>query len=92
MAYADEGAYEEMIDALSQFLGTINEQCAVMNSAAEDCVDNTIGDPAAVKSAAKVSECASKIEEQCEKISGIISALNDELEEIRAAAERANFD
>lgn len=92
MAFADEQSYEEMISALQTFVSQTEEQCSVMESAGKDCVDNTDGDPAATKADSKLQKCVGDIRATCETINGIISALQEELEEIRAAAAKANFD
>ena len=92
MAYADEQSYEEMISALQTFMTEVEEQCSVLESAGSDCVDNTDGDPAAEKANAKLQKCISDIRATLETIQGIISALQQELEDIRAAAAKANFD
>ena len=91
MAFADEQSYEEMISALQMFVSQAEEQCGVMESAGNDCVDNTDGDPAASKANAKLQKCVGQIRATFETINGIISALQEELEEIRAAAAKANF-
>ena len=90
MAYADEQSYEEMISKLQEFVSEVSEQCDVMSSAGADCVDNTDGDPAAEKSNAKLQECVRNIQSATESIQGIISALQQELEDIREAAARAD--
>ena len=92
MAYADEQSYEEMISALQTFATEVEEQCGVLESAGNDCVDNTDGDPAAEKANAKLQQCVSNIRATLETIQGIISALQQELEAIREAAAKANFD
>lgn len=92
MAYADEQSYEEMISALQTFMTEVDEQCGVLESAGNDCVDNTDGDPAAEKANAKLQKCVSEIRATLETIQGIISALQQELEDIREAAAKANFD
>ena len=92
MAFADEQSYEEMISTLQDFISQAEEQCGVMESAGEDCVDNTEGDPAAEKANAKLQKCVANIRSTFEAIQGIIAALQAELEEIRAAANKANFD
>ncbi|MBQ3497960.1 MAG: hypothetical protein IJA87_02400 [Clostridia bacterium] len=90
MAFADEQSYEEMINALQNFKSRTEEQCNVMESAAKDCVDNTDNDPAAQKSSSKLSSCVSNIRATFETIDNIIAALQDELEDIRAAAAKAD--
>lgn len=92
MAYADEQSYEEMIQALQKFAAAAEEQCAVMQSAGQDCVDNTNGDPAAERSNGKLQKCVNDIRGALGSVQGIASALQQELEEIRAAAARAAAD
>lgn len=92
MAYADEQSYEEMISELQRFSQAAEEQCSVMESAGRDCVDNTDNDPAAVKSDEKLQSCVSGIRNALSDISGIISALQQELEDIREAAAKAAYD
>lgn len=90
MAYADEQSYEEMISALQEFLSQAEEQCSVMETAGKDCVDNTDGDPAAEKSNAALQKCVGDIRATFETIQGIASALQEELEDIRTAAAKAD--
>ena len=90
MANADEQSYEEMISALQTYVSQVEEQCGVMESAGNDCVDNTDGDPAAEKSNAKLQQCVGKIRSSVEAIQGIIAALQQELEDIREAAAKAD--
>ena len=89
MACADTNSYEQMIQALQQFLSGLQEQCSGMSAAATDCVDNMEGDPAAATSAGKVNECVSKISSNFESIQSIISGLQQELEDIIEAARAA---
>ena len=92
MAYADEQSYEEMISALQTFVSEAEEQCGVMESAGNDCVDNTDGDTAAEKANARLQKCIGDSRSTFETIQGIIAALQQELEDIREAAAKANFD
>ena len=89
MAFADEQAYEEMISALQNFVSQADEQCGVMESAGNDCVDNTENDPAAEASNSKLQKCVGDIRSTFETIQGIITALQEELEDTRAAAAKA---
>lgn len=89
---ADPRAYEEMINALQTFLSDAEEECTALESAAEDCVDNMEEDPVAEKACEKVNKCVSEIRGSFETIQGIIRALQEELDEIRRIADRANFD
>ena len=86
MAYADEQSYEEMIQALQKFSSDTAEQCSVMESAGKDCVDNTEGDPAAEKSNGKLQRCVGNIRNALGDIQGIAAALQQELDDVRAAA------
>lgn len=90
MGYADEQSYEEMITALNNFMSQTEEQCAVMEQAAIDCVDNTDNDPAAMKSQERLSKCVGNIRGTFGTIQSIIRALQEELEAIREAAAKAN--
>lgn len=92
MAYADEQSYEEMIAALQNFMTEVEEQCGVLESAGTDCVDNTDGDPAAEKADEKLQICVGDIRGTLETIQNIAYALQQELEDIREAAAKANFD
>ena len=90
MACADEQSYEEMICALQTYISQVEEQCGVMESAGNDCVDNTEGDPAAEKSNAKLQQCVGNIRSAIESIQAIVAALREELDEIREAAAKAD--
>lgn len=92
MAYADEQSYEEMIQSLQKFNADAQEQCSAMESAGNDCVDNTDGDPAAEKSNAKLQKCVKDIRSALEAVQGIAAALQQELEDIREAAAKAAAD
>lgn len=92
MSYVNEESYYEMIDALQRFKQEAEEQCMVMQSAGTDCVDNTDGDPAAVSANNKLQQCVGGIRAALESVQGIIMALQQELEETKAAAAKANFD
>lgn len=82
MAVANTQSYEQVISYLQNYVGIVSEQCAALNSAASDCVDNTFGDPNAAKAAAKLSKCTQDIGSALEDINGIIQDLQEELEEI----------
>ena len=92
MAYADEQSYEEMINALQDFLSDLEEECTVMEGAGKDCVDNTDEDPAAVKSNARLQKCIGSIRENFETIQSIISALQKQIENIRTIAAKADME
>lgn len=88
--YADEQSYEEMINALCNFKNQTEENCQTMAAAGNDCVENTDSDPAAVKSNAKLTDCLSRIRATFETVDQIIAALQEELEQIREAARKAD--
>lgn len=86
---ADTASYEEAISKLQKVSSELTEDVDVLRRAGDDCVDNTDGDPAAQASSQKVKECAQKIEAEIETVQKVIAALQEELEEIEAAAARA---
>lgn len=90
MAFADEQSYEEMISALQNYASQVEEECNVMEAAGEDCVDNTDGDPAAEKCSSKLQICTSNIRAATQTILAIAAALQQQMEEIRENAARAN--
>lgn len=90
MAFADEQSYEEMIQALQKFQSEMEEQCSVMESAGQDCVDNTDGDPAAERSNGRLQKCVGDIRGALKNIQGIAAALQQELEDIKEAAAKAS--
>jgi len=92
MAYADEQSYEEMISLIQTFLVNAEDECAVMESAGEDCVDNTEDDEVAKKANTKLVSCIADIRASFEQIRDIAVALQEELEDIRERAAKANFD
>lgn len=87
--FANTEDYESMIQSLQKYMGEMQEECAALSSAAEDCVDNTDGDPAAAKSAEKLQGCVSKINSALESIGGVMQALQNELNQIEEAASKA---
>ncbi len=90
MDMADEQSYEEMINALQTYMKNAQEECTAMQCAAQDCVDNTQNDPAAAKSSERLSKCLTDIGSALEDIQQVIAAMQEELEDIRNAAARAN--
>ena len=90
MAYADEQSYEEMISALQTFITNVSDACGDMETAGNDCVDNTDGDPAAEKSNAKLQQCVARFRGTLSTAQKVITDLQQELEDIRAAAAKAD--
>ncbi len=90
MANANTESYEEMCSALSQYCSVVSECCGTMSQAGNDCVDNTDEDPAAVSSNSKLQSCVGNIQSALEDIEAIISALQEEIQKIEEAANRAN--
>lgn len=88
--YADEESYEEMIRALQNFMNQVSENCNIMESAGKDCVDNTDNDPAAVRGNERMGQCIGRIRATFTTVQSVISALQQELEDIRSAAAKAN--
>ncbi len=83
-------AYEAMIQQLQQFKTTVSENCALMQSAAAECAENMPEDPAAAKASAAVGTHCSNIAAQLEVVDNVIRDLQEEMEEIQAAAAKAD--
>ena len=81
---------EAMIQQLQQFKSTVSENCALMQSAAAECAENMPDDPAAAKASSAVGTHCSSIFAQLEVVDQVISDLQEELEEIMAAAAKAD--
>lgn len=89
MQGADPARYEEAISQLQTVSGQLSEDVTVLQRAGQDCVDNTEGDPAAESSSQKVQACAQQIQAAIEQVQAVIAAMQQELEEIQAAAAKA---
>lgn len=89
MGFASEEAYEEMIQTLKNFKSQTTENCATISKAAEDCVDNTCGDPASVKSRKELGAVISKIAASLDTVDAVIDALQKQLDAIIEANKKA---
>ena len=83
-------AYEAMIQELQKFKSTVSENCALMQSAAAECAENMPEDPAAAKASAAVGTHCGNISAQLEVVDQVIRDLQEEIEEIQAAAAKAD--
>lgn len=83
-------AYEAMIQELQKFKSTVSENCALMQSAAAECAENMPEDPAAAKASSAVGTHCSNIAAQLEVVDNVIRDLQEEMEEIQAAAAKAD--
>ncbi len=83
MDVSNEQSYMEMIHALQLYKAQVTQTCGVMLKAADDCLDNTMGDASAVKTAKQLSACCKKIQPQLEEVERIAKDLTRELEELR---------
>ncbi len=92
MAIADETSYEEMIQALQQYLSRLNDHCETLSAAAEDCIDNMEGDVNAEKASGRVQTCVKKISDNFETVQGIIDGLQRELDDLRNTASMMDDD
>ena len=90
MKGSDEQSYEEVIQKLRAYTSKVFEAQSAMYKAGQDCVDNTDEDPAAVRSNGNLQKAIGNISNSVMTINQIIAALNQELEQIRAAAAKAN--
>lgn len=86
MAYADEQSYEEMISSLQTFITSVSDACGDMETAGNDCVDNTDGDPAAERSNAKLQQCVARFRGTLSTAQRVIVGLQEEIEKIRKSA------
>ncbi|MCR4588333.1 MAG: hypothetical protein K5682_08005 [Lachnospiraceae bacterium] len=90
MVGADEQSYEEVINKLKAFKSKASGLVTEMRTAGKDCVDNTDNDPAAVKSNDSLNTALSQITTSLEGIDQIVAALEQELQDIIEAANKAN--
>lgn len=88
MPGANPERYEELIAALTAFIMTLEEQCGVIETAAEDCIDNMKKDELAIGAAKKAHECAKNVLSTRETIQGVIDGLQLELNAIYDAIEK----
>lgn len=86
---ASEESYMEVISEISTYIGKLEESIEALRSAANECVENTDEDPAAVASNERLNQAIGKIEDQKPVLQQVIQAMNEELERIREAARRA---
>ena len=88
MTWIDEEAYENMINALNNFMKQVTTQCDVIEKAAQDCLDNT--DDENVKPGAEALGTHIKnIKAQYPTIEDVIKALQEQLEKAREARRKA---
>ena len=86
MVVADESAYSEVASKISDYIKKIEECCGTLETAANDCVENTQGDPAAAKSSSDLKAAVGKIQEQMPVLQGIVSAMNQQIEKMQEAS------
>ena len=79
-------SYTEMINELQQYVTKVSRACEEMVSAGNTCVANMSADPAAGKANTKLQSSVGNIRESLSGVGRIISAMQEELEEIRRAA------
>lgn len=78
--------YNDMISALNDFISKVSDACDEMEAAGNDCVANMNGDVASEKSNAKLATCVAMFRETLETAQGVISAMEEEMEEAAAVA------
>lgn len=89
MQKADPESYQAVINALSNYEKQVKQSCIVMKRAGDDCVANTDGDVAALRSNEKLGLCIQKIDQSLETVNELIRALQEELERIIETARKA---
>lgn len=87
---ADPKSYQEVINQIRAFENSLNEKCSSLEQAGRTCIDNMDGDPSASKSVENLGRHINEIREQFGTLHSICSALNEEMEAIIAATNRAN--
>lgn len=90
-AVADPSSYQEVISQLGAYTNKVFESTSNMMSAANTCASNMEGDPAADRSVAALQRSISQIIAGVQKINKIMAAMRRELDDIQAAANKANF-
>ena len=88
MTWIDEEAYENMINALKNFMKQVTTHCDVMTKASDDCIENT-QDPTAKSNGAKLATHIANIKAQYETVEKVIAALEKQLEKAREARRQA---
>lgn len=81
-AVASEQAYQDLINALDNFMREVSAQCDLMEKAATDCVDN-YNDPASAKAQTKLNEHIKNIKDEFETVEEIKKFLNEQMERIK---------
>ncbi len=88
----DPSCFQEVIDQLRAYTNKVFEHTANMTSAASTCASVMDGDPVASKSVSSLQRCTAQIQEGMQQIHSIISGMQRELEEARAAQQKGDFD
>ena len=81
-SWGDVAAYDEMIGELGTFCQQIGEACAILQSAANTCVDALQGDKASLAAAREVVVSAKKYEEAIELATKLAQALAQERDDL----------
>lgn len=79
---ADIPYYDNMIEALSTFAEQITEAASQMSTAGQAVVAGTNDDESAMKASAKIQSLQQPIGEICARARRIMSALNEEKQDI----------
>ena len=88
MTWIDEEAYQNMINALNNFVKQVTTQCDIIDKAAQDCVDNT-DDENVKPSADALAGHIKNIKAQFPVVEQVIKALEEQLEKARDARRKA---
>lgn len=80
--HADTDAYQQMIQTLQSYLSDLQEQCQTMQSAGEDCLDNTDNDDNVKPLVGELEECIGKIQSTFSEIEAAIQHLQRQLQKL----------
>lgn len=90
MATIDTEAYQEMIQALQDFMTNVSDACDTMETAGNDCVDNMENDPSAVSANSRLQKSLGQFRGTFETVQKVIEGLQYQLEEVQR--QQVNFD
>ena len=89
-SHAEIQKFEEMIAAVSKFIGEVSEACNEMEAVGNQCVAQCDNDEPSTKANDKLSKCIKKFHELLETAQRVQAALQHELERLLEIQRMAN--
>jgi hypothetical protein len=89
MAMMSDEEYGEVMEALGKFSESVNESCSNMNAYGVACSDNMNADDFSQKYVSQVIECIKQYQEVTEKAENLRKGLQQELDLIVEARNKA---